>query len=350
MKAAVLVRDRDIRPDTVDDPHIGPDDVLVACQSVGICGTDLHIYRGEFHDRVTYPAILGHEFGGVILAVGNEVRGYGPGDRVVVDPIIPCHRCPACLTGHINACRTLKLLGIDLDGGLAQYVVVPADRLLPLPEDIPMPFAPMVELYAIGHHVLRRGQVQPGETVAILGAGKVGLSVLDVLCHSAGAAMTISTDIHPFRLDVAKSLGADYVIDVCAEDPVERVMDITHGVGVDCAIETIGHYHEITGQVSPMAQAVQMIRNGGRIVTLGLGEQWSAVHFKTFVIKEAKLIASRVSMGEFPQAIRLMSKELLHPDRLITHQLPIREVSGAFEQVDREGPETLKIVLDVQAW
>lgn len=350
MKAAILYGDRDIRPGQSPDPEIGPDDVLVAPAYVGICGTDLHIYRGEFHDRVTYPAIIGHEFGGLIEEVGADVRGFSVGDRVIVDPIVSCHRCPACLTGHTNACRSLKLLGIDLDGALAQHVAVPSDRLFSLPESIPMAHAPMIELYAIGHHVLRRGHVQPGETVAILGAGKVGLSVLDVLCHSAGAAQTISTDIHPHRLQVARTLGADHVIDVTTQDPVDQVLEITNGIGVDCVIETIGHYHTVEGQPAPMAQAVEMIRNGGRIVTVGLGEQWSAVHFKTFVIKEAELIASRVTQGEFPRAIRLLSKGLLHPEKLITEQMPIREVTAAFDLVEREAPQTLKIVLDIRDW
>jgi 2-desacetyl-2-hydroxyethyl bacteriochlorophyllide A dehydrogenase len=350
VKAAILYDDKDIRPGDAPEPQIGPDEVIVASEYAGICGTDLHVYRGEFKERVNYPAILGHEFGGVIEQIGSNVRGFKARDRVVVDPILSCHRCPACLSGHINACQTLKLLGIDVDGGFGQYVAVPSDRLIRLPEDIPMAYAPMVELYSIGHHVLNRGQVQPGETVAILGAGKVGLSVLDVLCHSAGAAVTISTDIYPFRLQIAEKLGADYTINVMDEDPVDRVLEITGGVGVDCVIETIGHYHAVEDQDAPLAQAVQMIRNGGRIVTVGLGEQKSAIHFKTFVIKEAQLIASRVTRGEFPRAIRLLAKGLLHPEMLITHKMPIKDIAAGFAQLDREEPETLKIVLDAQAW
>lgn len=349
MKAAILYNDAQIGIGDAPDPKIKPNEVLVKSLYAGICGTDLHVYRGEFHDRVKYPAILGHEFGGVIQEVGSEVVGYKPGDRVVVDPIISCYHCTACLTGHINACRTLKLLGIDLDGGFGQYVAVPMDRLFRLPESIPMEDAPMVELYSIGHHVLRRGRVQPGESVAILGAGKVGLSVLDVLCHSASPNLAISTDLEDYRLDVANKLGADATINVKKEDAVARVLEMTHGEGVDCVIETIGHYTVSEGQDPPLEQAVKMVRNGGRIVTLGLGEQKTAVYFKTFVIKEAELIASRVTMGEFPRAIHLLSKGLLHPDLLITHRLPIRDVATAFDKLAHEDPETLKVVLDVQA-
>jgi threonine dehydrogenase-like Zn-dependent dehydrogenase len=348
MKAGILYDDRQIRLGDAPDPGLRPDEVLVETGHVGICGTDLHIYRGEFHGRVTYPAILGHEFGGVIRETGKEVKGFNPGDRVVVDPIIPCHACPACLSGHLNACRTLKLLGIDLAGGFGQYVAAPANCVFQLPDNIPMAHAPMVESFGLGHHILRRGQVQPGESVAILGAGKLGLSVLDVLCHSVSPALTIIADLQSFRLDLARKLGADYTVHIAQEDAVERVMEITHGVGVDCVVEAVGHYHTVAGQEAPLAQAVKMIRSGGRIVTVGLGEQLSAVHFKTLVLKEAQIIASRVTLGEFPQAIRLLSRGLLHPELLITHEMPLHAVAAAFAQVDSEEPGTLKVTVNVQ--
>ncbi len=348
MKAGILYGDNDIRVGDAADPHIGPDDVLVKSQYAGICGTDLHIYRGEFHNRVTYPAIQGHEFGGIVEEIGAHVEGIAVGERVVVDPILSCHACPACLSGHINACRSLKLLGVDLEGGYGQYVAAPANHVLKLPDSVPMAHAPMVEMYGLGHHVLQRGRVQPGEIVVLLGAGKLGLSILDVLCHSASPGLTIAIDLQPFRLDTARKLGADHTINVMETDPVEAVMELTGNAGADCVIEAVGHYHTIDGQESPLAQAVQMVRNGGRIVTAGLGEQCSAVHFKTLVIKEAEIIATRVTMGEFPRAIRMMSKGVLHPDLLITHQMSMHDVTRAFEIVDQDQPDTIKIVLDVQ--
>jgi 2-desacetyl-2-hydroxyethyl bacteriochlorophyllide A dehydrogenase len=348
MKAGILYNDRDIRLGNAADPRIKPDEVLVKSLYAGICGTDVHIFRGEFHNRVHYPAIQGHEFGGIIEEVGSEVQGLKVGDRVAIDPIISCHACAACLSGHINACRTLKLLGVDLDGGYGQYVAAPASTVYLLPDNVSMAHVPMVEMYGLGHHVLRRGQVQSGETVVILGAGKLGLSILDVLCHSAGPAITLVTDLQPYRLEVAKKLGADYAINLADTDPVEQVMELTKGEGVDCVIEAVGHYHVVDGQEPPLSQAVKMIRNGGRIVTAGLGEQTTAVHFKTLVMKEAQIIASRVTLGEFNRAIRLLSKGLLHPELLITHQMPMKSVTEAFAQVDQDEPSTIKVVLDVQ--
>ncbi|MEJ2209513.1 MAG: alcohol dehydrogenase catalytic domain-containing protein [Anaerolineae bacterium] len=358
MKAAILYQDRDIRPGQAPDPRVGPGEVLINSRYAGICGTDLHIYRGEFHERVTYPAILGHEFGGIVEEVGAPVGAHGRaplrvGERVVVDPILSCHHCPACLSGHLNACQQLKLLGIEYGGGFGQYVVAPADRVYPLPEGIPLAHAPMVEMYSLGHHVLQRGRVQPGESVAILGAGKLGLSILDVLCHSASPALTMAIDLQPSRLEIARRQGSDYALDLRDEDPVEKALEITGGVGLDCVIEAVGHYHEVEGRegplAGPLASAVKMIRNGGRIVTLGLGEQTTAVHFKTLVLKEAEIIASRVTLGEFPRAMRLMARGLLHPELLITNTVPLAEVTAAFGRVDGEDPETLKVVLDLEA-
>jgi L-gulonate 5-dehydrogenase len=349
MKAGILYDDRDIRLGDAPEPKIRPNEVLVKSMYAAICGTDLHIFRGEFKGRVSYPVIQGHEFGGIVEDVGSEVSNFKIGDRVTIDPIIPCFSCVTCLTGHINACRTLKLLGIDLDGGFGQYVAAPASQCYKLPENVPMEHSPMVELYSLGHHILQRGEVQPGETVAILGSGKLGLSIVDVLCHSASPGLTVVTDLSRVRLDTARKLGADVAINLHDEDPVERIMELTNGIGVDVVIEAVGHYHTVEGQDPPLQQAVQMIRNGGRVVTVGLGEQSTAVHFKTLVIKEARIIASRVTRGEYPRAIRMMGKGLLHPELLITQTMPMRDVTDAFAMVDREDPDVVKIVFDVQA-
>ncbi len=348
MKAGILYNAKDIRVGQAPLPEIKPNEVLLESKAAGICGTDLHIYLGEFEGRVKYPAIQGHEFGGVIAEVGSEVSGFKVGDRAVVDPVISCHNCPACITGHLNACRWLKLLGVDLDGGYGQYVAVPASHLFPLPAAVSMTHAPMVEMYALGHHILQRGQVQPGETVALLGAGKLGLSILDVLCHSASPGITIVTDLQPFRLETAQKLGVDVALNITAGDPVEQILELTDGVGVDCVIEAVGHYQLPEGQEAPLAQAIKMIRSGGRIVTTGLGEQLSAVHFKTLVLKEAQIIASRVTRGEFPRAIQMMSRGLLHPDLLITAVKPLDEITNAFDQVASQDPETIKIVLEIE--
>ena len=349
MKAGILFGERDIRVGSVPDPEVGPGEVLIKTGYAGLCGTDLHIYRGEFKGRVQYPAVQGHEFGGIVEELGEGVQGLRRGDAVAVDPIISCHACSACLGGRINACRTLQLLGIDQRGGFAEYVAAPASHVFVLPESVPLAHVPMVEVYALGHHILSRGLVQAGETVVILGAGKLGLAVLDVLCHGASPAFAIAVDVDAFRLGIARRLGAEHALHVAEEDPVERVLELTKGEGADCVIECVGHFHAVPGRSSPLDQAVRMVKSGGRIVTAGLGDQPSSVQFKSLVLKEAQIIASRVSLGEFPRAIRLLGKGLLHPELLITDRLPMRDVARAFERLDAEDPQMIKMVLDVQA-
>ena len=138
------------------------------------------------------------------------------------------------------------------------------------------------------------------------------------------------------------------VFDITTEIYETFMREITQGIGADCVVEAVGHYHLVEGQEAPLAQAVDMIRTGGRIVTAGLGDQLSAVHFKTFVIKEAKLIGSRVTLGEFSRAILLLEKGLLHPELLVTDEMRMRDISAAFERVDQQDPRTIKVVLNVQ--
>jgi len=180
------------------------------------------------------------------------------------------------------------------------------------------------EMYGLGHHVLARGRVQAGETAVILGAGKLGLSVLDVLCHGSGACLTMVCDVQPLRLNVAGKLGADHVVDVAREDPVARVREWTGGVCADCVIECVGHYHDVAGREAPLAQAVKMIRPGGRVVTAGMGEQLSAVHFKTLVVKERRSSPRARPPGAASQqkavacigatAHRALWRRAVHPD------------------------------------
>jgi L-gulonate 5-dehydrogenase len=347
MKAGVLYQDRMIETRDVPDPEPGPGEVLVESGFAGICGTDLHIYRGEFRGRVKLPAIQGHEFGGTIVDAGKGVTGWKRGHRVAVDPIVSCHACAACLAGQLNCCRTLKLLGVDLAGGFGQLVAVPTSHLYALPDAVPLKHAPMVEVYSLGHHILDRGRVQPGESVVILGAGKLGLALLDVLCHGARPALTVVADVQPFRLETARKLGADVALDARQVDPVEHVMEMTKGVGADCVIECVGHHVEIAGREPPLAQAVKMIRHGGRVVTAGMGEEPTPVHFKTLVLKEGQIIASRTTLGEFRRTIHLLGKGLLHPDLLVTHELPLATVAAAFDNIEHDDPSTIKIVLDV---
>jgi threonine dehydrogenase-like Zn-dependent dehydrogenase len=346
MKASVLTNDREIKFGGVPEPYPKDAQVLIRVQWASICGTDLHIYLGEFKPRVTYPRILGHEFSGVVESVGKEVLHLKKGNRVVVDPIIWCNQCPACLNGHHNACQFLKLIGVDIDGAFAEYVVVDGDKVFKVPEVLSLRDAVLIELYSIGVHSIRKAMIEPGDRVVVLGAGRLGLSVLEVIKQTA-ASWVCSVDLLENRLEIARRLGADLVINAREKDPVEKIFSITDGLGVDRVIETVGTAVEIGNRAMPVEQAVRMARHGGRIVVMGMGSQSTPVFWKEFVEKEIQLVGSRVTLGDFPRALSLMVQGRFHPDLFISNEFPLEETGEAFRLLEEEPDRYLKFLIRV---
>ena len=346
MKAAILIDDKKIKLGEVPKPLPKNGQVLIRVHWASICGTDLHIYLGEFKPRVTYPRILGHEFSGVVESVGEGVLHLGKGDRVVVDPIIWCNQCPACLNGHQNACRFLKLIGVDVDGGFAESVVADADKVFKVPEGISLREAVLTELYSLGVHSTRKAMIEPGDRVVILGAGRLGLSVLEVI-RQTGPSWVCSVDILENRLEIAKRLGADLTINVLEEDPVEKVLSVTNGFGVDRVIETVGTARKIENRGMPLQQAVHMARHGGRIVVMGMGSQYTSIFWREFVEKEIQMVGSRVTLGDFPRALSLMVERKFHPDLLISRECPLEEIGEAFHLLEDEPDRYLKVLIRI---
>ena len=348
MRAAVLVADGRIEIQDRPDPSPGPGQVLIAPAYASICGTDQHVFAGEFAGRVKYPLIQGHEFCGRVVSAGAGVTEPRPGDRVAVDPIIPCMRCPACLIGRMSGCQRLKLLGVDLDGGFATRVVAGAGSCFPVPAGLSERHAALAEVYSIGCHATRRAQVDPGDVVVILGAGKLGLAVLENIRRTA-ARLVIVTDLVPERLETALALGADEAIDVRSEDPVRRVMDLTGGAGADRVLEAVGHAKLVgPNPAEPMTQAVAMVRAAGRVVVLGQGPVPAPIAFKPFVWKEAEIIASRVSLGEFPRALAMLAEGRFHPQRLISHVVPLERAAEAYAILADPAQRALKVLLEIE--
>jgi len=346
MKAAILIDDKEIRFGEVPKPTLKDDQVLIRVHWASICGTDLHIYLGEFKPRVKYPRILGHEFSGVVEGLGENVSHLKKGDRVVVDPIIWCNQCPACLNGNNNACHFLKLIGVDVDGAFTEYVAADNDKVFRVPEILSLRDAALIELYSIGVHSIRRAMIEPGDRVVVLGAGRLGLSVLEVVRQTA-ASWVCSVDLLENRLEIAKGLGADLVINAREEDPVKKILSLTDGLGVDRVIETVGTAVEMEGREMPIQQAVRMARHGGRIVVMGMGSQYTPVFWKGFVEKEIQLVGSRVTLGDFPRALSLMVQGRFHPDLFISDDFPLEETGEAFRLLEEKPDRYLKMLIKV---
>ncbi len=346
MKAAILIDDKEIRFEEVPAPRPKKDQVLVRVHWASICGTDLHIYLGEFKPRVVYPRILGHEFSGIVESVGKDVSHLKEGDKVVVDPIIWCNQCPACLNGHHNACHFLKLIGVDVDGAFSEYVVADSDKVFKVPEGISLRNAALTELYSLGVHSKRKAMIEPGDKVVILGAGRLGLSVLEVI-KQTGASWVCSVDILENRLEIAKKIGAELTINARKKDPLEEILSLTDGLGVDRVIETVGTAVEIGNRRMPVEQAVRMARHGGRIVVMGMGSQSTPVFWKEFVQKEIQLVGSRVTLGDFPRALSLMSQRRFHPDLLISKECGLEKTGEAFRLLEEKPDRYLKCLIKV---
>ena len=348
MKAAVQTGDQRIELKRIPDPEPGPGQVLIRVAWSSICGTDLHIFLGEFKDRVAYPRVLGHEFSGTVEALGPGTSGLDVGDRVVADPIIWCNRCPACLSGHLNACQHLKLLGIEYDGAFAEKVVADADKVFRVPPGLGLREASLTELYSLGVHSTRRAAIEPGDRVVVLGAGRLGLSVLELVGQSA-AAWVCSVDILDSRLEVAARMGADLTVNSSRTDAVGEIMEATHGLGADRVIECVGSAREVPSGEFPPQQAFRMCRNGGRVVLMGLGGQMSPALWKEVALKELTVVGSRVTLGDFPRALELMAQGRFHPDLLISGEFGLEEAQQAFRLLEDNPENYLKILINNQA-
>ncbi|MCF7974273.1 MAG: alcohol dehydrogenase catalytic domain-containing protein [Phycisphaerae bacterium] len=348
MKASVLTDYRHLDWQDVPDPTLTASQVLVKVNYAGICGSDMHIFHGDFHPRTTLPLIMGHEFAGTIVDLGSEVKAYKVGDRVAVDPIAWCGQCPACRVGHYPACSSLALLGIDSDGGFAQYVAAESFMLFPLPDTVSDRHAALIEVLSIGFHACARAGVKSGDSLIIFGAGRVGQCILQ-------AAATL-TDNSIYMVDILESrlkLAADAYdqvvpIDARQYHPAHAITEFTKGQGVDVAIEAVGHAQAIEGQTPPVAQCVDTIRGAGTVCVLGLGDDPVPLLMKTLIWKEARLVTSRVTHGEFALTIDHLSEGHLKPDMLISATLKASQAQHAFDLVDQCPEQYLKVLLEIE--
>jgi threonine dehydrogenase-like Zn-dependent dehydrogenase len=291
------------------------------------------------------PFIQGHEFAGTIVESGPEVKSFKTGDRVAVDPIIWCGQCPACKRHHYPACSTLKLVGIDLDGGFSEYMKVPETMLYKISDNISDKHAALVEVLSIGFHACKRAGVSAGDRIVIWGAGKVGQSILQAV-KTKTTNTVILVDILDERLAMAKRAYSDVqTINATKVDAIETIKDLTGGEGVDIAFEAVGHTKDLPGVVNPVRGCIQAIRGGGTVCVLGLSSEPSPIVMKELIWKEGIIMTSRVSHGEFAETIDNLNRGTLKPDAIVTDIMHPSKAQEAFEMLEAEPDKHLKIML-----
>ncbi len=334
-KGKGLIEIRDIA-----EPKIKDDEVLIEVKAVSVCGSDLHIY----HDAHPYwpPVVLGHEFSGVIVDVGKDVKGWQIGDRIVSETRTgSCGICYICQSGFPQVCEWKRPYGIGVNGAFAKYVAGPARLLHHLPENISFEVGAIIEPIAICiTSIIERSQIEAGEKVLITGPGPIGLISL-AIAKVAGASLTIvvgRSSKGELRLKKAEELGADVVIDTEKEDPVAKVLQLTNGLGVDFLIETSGNQEVIF-------KSFEMVRRTGTICAIGItGLSEVSIPYDRGIFKGIRFdFCFSSSWTSWEKAINLISKGILNLETLITHKLPLEKWEEAFHLL--ENRQAVKVIL-----
>lgn len=325
MRAVRLERVGELCVRGLAEPEPGAGEALVRVEACGVCGTDRHILRGDY--PAALPVTLGHEFAGTIVAMGasGPDTGLTVGTRVAVDPNIACGRCPACRRGDVTLCERRVALGVDLDGGLAEYALVPAAQAYPLPDGVPAEWGALCEPLACCLRALDLAAIAPGMRVVILGGGVIG-QLMTQLARLAGATSVILSTRQASRRQLAEDLGATATVDPRARDVVAAVSGpggLAPG-GADIALEC-------AGTIETFEQAVALARRGGTVVVFGVaprGEQARISPFDIFA-RELRILGSYLNPHTHGRAVELVASGRLALAPLVTHRLGLDEIPAA---------------------
>ena len=328
MKAVRLVHiGQPLELQEIARPTVGPLDVLVRIKAAGICHSDVH-YRNGTSSVGPLPQTLGHEIAGIVEQVGEQVTGFTPGDRVCVHYLVTCGQCYWCSRGNEQFCVNGQMLGKHRDGGYAEYIAVPARSLVHLPADIPFEHgAVMMCSSSTSLHALCKARLQPGETVAVFGAGGLGMSAIQ-LARAFGALAVFAVDVNPQKLKLAEHYGA-VAINAGSCDPVAEIRRLTNDRGVNVALELIG-------LPETMHRAIQCLGIMGRAVLAGITQQTFAVHsYSELIGKEAEVIGcSDHLMQEMPFLIECARRGILDLSQVVARTIPL-DATAINETLDR---------------
>jgi 2-desacetyl-2-hydroxyethyl bacteriochlorophyllide A dehydrogenase len=324
MKAVIVDKPGSVRVDQVPDPELGPKDVVIKVGACGICGTDIHIIDGEF-PPTKYPIIPGHEFGGTVVAVGEDVTGVKVGDRVGVDPTLNCGECYFCQRGMGNLCERWNAVGVTKTGGFAECVAVPERTVYPLPDDMTFAEAALIEPVSCVVHGFHMLHPRVGDTYLIYGAGPMGLQNAQVARFN-GASVVAIIDINPGRLDIARSFGFDVV--------GPSLHDVRHVAprGFDIVIEA-------TGRTKVAERAIDAVIRRGKLLLFGVCPPGETAAYDAFKIynEEITILGTMAVLNSYGPAIDVLSAGAVDAKKMVTHTFPIAQFADAVDLVRRGG-------------
>ena len=333
MKAALWMGPESIVVKEIERPTPGPGEALVKVAYGGICGTDLMIYLGK-HPRAKAPLAMCHEFSGTIVSADGDA--FAEGTPVAINPLLMCGHCYPCRNGIPHVCANLGLVGIDSDGGFAEYAVVPLHTVRPLPASLPLVQAALVEPLAVAVHAVRVSQLKVGDVTATLGAGPIGNLTAQV-ARLAGARRVFVSELSPKRIAVARELGFD-VIDVNKQDAVDVIMEATDGAGVPVVFET-------AGVQATLDAAGRVARVGGQILQVGMPKTPPTIDMTTLLFREVRRTPIRVYREvDVDTAIAIAATGKLDLVAPVTHILPLDELAKGLG-LAHEASEACKILI-----
>nr|WP_300309884.1 Zn-dependent oxidoreductase [Halomonas sp.] len=320
------------------EPSPGAREVLVNVAFAGICGSDMHIIHGD-NAFVRFPRITGHEFAGVISAVGEGVDPVRIGERVCIDPVVNCGECYPCRIGRPNVCTAMQVIGVHRHGGFAEQVNVPAANAYRLPDTLDLDAAALVEPYSIAANVLSRMNPYPGDRLLIIGAGVIGLTILQ-MAHAMGIEDVIVSDILDTRLETARAMGASHVINGSEQDLEQAVQALTSGEGIPLIADA--------ACVPAMLPAMlRMACPAGRIGLLGFNPTPSDLSQLEVIKKELTLVGSRLNNRKFPEVIAHIEAGRLDPKALISHRVALGDMPEAIHMLDTTPEKARKVLVDI---
>lgn len=328
MKAAVVTKPYEMKITEVDVPSVKPDEVLIKVKATGICGTDISIYTGKYSsDKL--PLIPGHEFSGIVAAVGENITEFAVGESVTADINMSCGTCYYCRKGQKLMCPEFNQLGIHINGSFAEYVAAPAEQVHKIPDGMPFEYAAFIEPLSCSIHAFKATDVTIGSSVAIIGAGGLGIMHTQV-AKLRGAAPIILVSRNKKRNDIAMEMGAvDFVIDPTEVDAVAEVKRLTDGRGADFVVESVG-------TTETYEQSFQMVRPGGAVAAFGITEGDATMPLNTFdlVLKELNVAGSCAGVGEdWSDAITLLQYGRILPDQVFSLKIPLEELEETLKQL-----------------
>jgi len=331
---------RPLQAQQIPIPRIGERDILVRIRAAGVCHSDVH-YRSGLSPVEPLPMTLGHEVAGIVEQAGAEVTGVKPGDRVGLHYNITCGHCPHCRAGNEQFCSTCLMLGHYTDGGYAEYIAVPAQNAVPLPDEIHFEQgATLMCASATSFHALRKARLKPGDTAAIFGIGGLGLSAIQ-LAKAFGALDVFAVDINEKKLDLAAEYGAIPINAACVP-PVAEIRRITKGRGVDVALELIG-------LPQTMRQAVQCLGVRGRAVIAGLSHKPLELDtYHDLIGHEVEIIGSNDHLlQELPILVEMARRKILDTSKVVTRIIPLEAdaINQALDELERFGSDGRTVIV-----